>query len=143
MKITIQRKTLTPESTTGELFLDAMYECVTLEPPTLEPPAKPRAIRAGTYFWEKRTSPHFGFETVWVLGVPDFVAIEIHPGNFPKDTLGCTLVGTFEQQNFVGHSKEEFARLTAKLPDSGTIDYLDAPASPGEKVQDNPQAGVA
>lgn len=128
MKITIQRRILTNESTEGEMFLDGLFEAYTLEPPTLDPPAKPRAIRAGTYFWEKRTSPHFGFPTVWVLGVPDFVNIEIHPGNFPQDTLGCTLVGTFEQQNFVGHSKEAFADLMRKIPDSGTIDYKDAPA---------------
>ena len=129
VNITVQRDPPSPESTQGQMFLDGAFECFTLEPPTLPPPTKPRAIGAGTYHWEKRMSPHFGFETVWVLGVPDFVNIEVHPGNVPANTAGCCLVGSVEQQNFVGHSKEEFARLMSRLPASGEITYLDAPAS--------------
>ncbi len=132
MKITVQRRLLTPQSTEGDLYLDGGWECYTLEPPVLPPPTKPRAISAGTFHWEKRMSPHFGFETVWVLNVPDFEDIEIHPGNMPANTLGCTLVGSIQQQNFVGHSQEEFARLMSLLPASGTVEYLD-PVAPNSQ----------
>lgn len=151
MKITVQRRTLTIESTQGEMSLDGIFECYTLEPRdrrfapasiTDGGPTKPYAIPVGTFFWKKYFSPKHGFEVVLIEGVPGFTSIELHPGNIPKDTLGCTVVGTTEQANFVGHSKEEFARLMAKLPDSGTIDYLDAPEPPRQQIQDNPHGDV-
>ena len=143
MKITVQRKTLTPQSTEGEMFLDGLFECYTLEPPTLDPPTKPRAIPADTYPWRKYFSPDHGIEVVLVENVPGFTGIEIHPGNFPRDTLGCTVVGTIEQENFVGHSQEEFARLMAKLPASGTITYRDPANIPGKPAQQEPQSQVS
>ena len=125
MIITVQRKTLTPQSTRSEVFLDGLFCCYGLEPPTLPPPAKPRAIPAGTYPWYKAQSAHFGCETVWLQDVPDFEDVEIHFGNAPDDTRGCLLVGSMESANFVGHSREAFAELMQRLPATGTIQYLD------------------
>ena len=150
MKITVERRILTPESTEGEMLLDGTFECYTLEPKDRRyaitsidgGPVKPYAIPAAIYFWKKYLSPSHGFEVVLVEGVPGFTSIEIHPGNVPKDTLGCTVVGTFEQQNFVGHSKEEFGRLMAKLPDSGTIEYIYAPVPPGQQIENPPNDDV-
>lgn len=129
MKITIQRRILTPQSTEGDLFLDGGWEAYCLEPPVLPPPIKPRAIPAGEYSWRKYLSPRLGYEVVLVENVPDFIGVEIHIGNFAADTSGCLLVGSIQQQNFVGHSKEEFALLMEALPTSGTIEYFDAPAA--------------
>lgn len=151
MNITVQREPLTPQSTPGKMSLDGVFECYTLEPrnkiyaPMIGGVAqKPYAIPAGSFFWRKVMSPEHGFEVVLIQGVPGFTGIEIHPGNIPKNTRGCTVVGTIQEQNFVGHSQEEFARLMAKLPDSGTIDYLDAPPvqQPDQSVQSNPQSSV-
>lgn len=145
MKITVQRRIQTPQSTEGDLFLDGIWECYTLEPRdrkfapasiTDGGPTKPYAIPAGTYSWQKQMSAHFGFEVVAVLNVPGFTGIEIHPGSLPQNTLGCTLVGSIEQQNFIGHSQEEFTRLMSLLPASGTIAYLDVvPAAPPPNQQ--------
>jgi Family of unknown function (DUF5675) len=153
VRITVQRETETVESTEGQMFLDGLFECYTLEPrnkrfaPTSitdAGPEKPYAIPAGIeYPWIKYFSPDHGFEVVRLRNVPGFTAIEIHPGNFPKDTLGCTVVGMIEQENFVGHSQEEFARLMAKLPSSGTILYLDPASVPGKGNQQPPHADVA
>ena len=127
MQIAVQRTTLTPLSTQGELLLDGVHEAWTLEPVWIAEPTdvKPRAIPAGTYQFEKNTSPHFGFVVPVLLNVPGFTAVEIHPGNFPRDTHGCTLVGKIEGPNYVGQSDAEFAALMAKLPDSGEITYAD------------------
>jgi Family of unknown function (DUF5675) len=143
MRITVLRDEPTPQSTEGTMYLDGRFECYTLEPPTLQPPTKPRAIPAGVYNWQKYLSPKMGFEVILLLNVPDFTGVEIHPGNDPDDTIACTVVGTVEQDNFVGHSREAFAELMAKLPDSGTIDYVDkAAAAVRQQDQNNPDAGV-
>lgn len=143
MKITVQRKTLTPQSTQGEMFLDGLFECYSLEPrdrkfaPTSITDGgseKPYAIPAGTYPWRKYQSPELGYEDVLIEDVPGFTGVEIHIGNFPRNTKGCTLVGSVEQQDFVGHSKEEFGRLMLKLPASGQITYLDPPAAPADPL---------
>ena len=143
MNIVVQRGPVTPQLTEGQMFLDGLFECYTLEPPMLEPPAKPRAIGAGTYPWKKYMSPKLGIEVVLLTSVPDFVAVEIHPGNDPEDTLACTVVGMIEQENFVGHSREAFAELMAKLPASGTITYRDPAGVPGQQIQQDPQARVS
>ncbi len=68
-----------------------------------------------------------------VDNVPGFTGIEIHWGNFPKDTEGCTLVGTGQGKDFVSHSVAEFDVLFQKLQDAVNADpqqvisYLDAP----------------
>ena len=131
MNITVHRKTLTPLSTQGEMSLDGDFECFTLEPVSIPQPTtvKPRAIPAGTYQYTKAASTHFGFTVPVLIGIPNFTAVEIHPGNFPQDTHGCTLVGKLEGANYVGQSDAEFAALMNKLPDSGTITYLDPPAA--------------
>ena len=117
------------------MFLDGLFQCYTLEPPKEIPPTKPRAIDAGTYPWKKYMSPKLGIEVVLLMNVPDFDAVEIHPGNDAEDTLACTVVGMIESENFVGHSREAFAELMAKLPTSGTITYLDPPETPpGQQV---------
>lgn len=126
MTITVQRKSYTPLSTQGEMFLDGVHECYTLEPRRDQSQGKPYCIPAGTYPWSKKISLHFGFKTIWLSNVLGFTDIEIHPGNFPLDTHGCTLVGETEGLNYVGMSDAEFAYLMAKLPDSGQITYLDA-----------------
>lgn len=127
--LTVQRGPVDSVATQGQMFIDGLFECYTLEPPILPAPTKPRAIPAGVYNWVKYFSPHFGFEVIAILNVPGFFGVEIHPGNYPADTHGCTIVGSIEGKDFVGHSDVEFAALMAKLPDSGQITYVDAIAA--------------
>jgi RHS repeat-associated protein len=51
-------------------------------------------IPAGTYSGDTHESPHFKRELIGVLDVPKRSAILMHPGNQPKDSEGCILLGT-------------------------------------------------
>ena len=91
-------------ATEGELFIDNIFSGFTLEPPRLDPPTKPRAIPIGTYDLTWAFSPKHGRFVPLVKDVLGFEGIEIHIGNFPKDTLGCLLVGQVRGKDMVGQS---------------------------------------
>ena len=125
MKITVQRRLLTPQSTEGDLYLDGGWECYTLEP------AEP--IPAGDYQVRMSISPrlsevfHRPFLCPEVLNVPGHTGVRWHPGNFPGDTEDCMLVGKTRGLDFVGLSDLEFQVLMTKLPDEFEVIYRDAP----------------
>lgn len=125
MLIEVWRRTYTPESTQGMMALNGVFECYTLEPRKDQSQGKPYCIPAGKYGYRIGTSAHFGRNVILVDGVSGFENIEIHPGNFPRDTHGCCLTGTTESDNFVGHSEAAFDALMAKLPPVGDISYID------------------
>ena len=145
MRLTVTRRQGTALSTPGLLDINGVFECYTLEPPHRDAPdrlatpradsshQKPCAIPAGTYKIAFASSPRFNTVTPRVLAVPGFTAIEIHWGNFPRDTHGCLLVGQTRAPDFVGNSREAFHALMAKLAPAGaagesiTIEYLDFP----------------
>jgi len=126
MRLTVTRRPSTALSTSGLLDVNGIFECYTLEP------AAP--IPAGVYRVALAFSPHFRTVTPHILEVPGFTAIEIHWGNFPRDTRGCLLVGRTRAANFVGNSREAFRALMDRLGaaraagDSISIEYLRAPA---------------
>jgi hypothetical protein len=75
-------------------------------------------LSRGTYTCQRRLSPHFGFEVFEVLNVPNFEGkpvtfIEIHPGNFNKDSDGCILVGTIRVNDTIVHSVDAFKAFMA------------------------------
>lgn len=127
MLITVQRRTYTPESTQGEMLLNGQHECWTLEPQQSQANGKPYCIPAGLYDYEVAFSPRFNRNVIRLNTVPGFTDIEVHPGNFPRDTHGCTLVGQTESADFVGQSDAEFDALLAKIPPTGQIVYNDMP----------------
>jgi hypothetical protein len=126
MLITVQREQDDAQCTPGNMSLDGAPECFTLEPRRDQSQGKPFCIPAGTYDYAVGPSAHFGINVIKVLNVPGFTDIEVHPGNFPSNTHGCTIVGSTESGDFVGHSDAEFAALMAKVPPVGQIQYLDA-----------------
>ena len=115
MNILIRRRWPEKASVMGELLLDGKFQCYTLEPPYKPNGSKPRAIPAGTYPLSIRFSQHFNRLMPHVEKVPDFEDVLIHWGNFPKDTQGCTLVGSIMGNDFVGHSRDEFDELYDQL----------------------------
>jgi hypothetical protein len=115
MNILVRRRWPDPKSLMGELLLDGKFECYTLEPPVKTDGSKPRAIPAGTYPLTIRFSPRFQRLMPHVENVPGFEEIEIHWGNFPKDTEGCTLLGSIMGTDFVGHSRDEFDKIYDQL----------------------------
>ena len=116
MKLSINRGRDTGESIRGELSVNGEYFSETLEPSLISPvhPGHP-AISPGVYEVRLTESPHFGFVTPEVFGVQNRSEIRIHPGNFPSDSLGCILVGSFSKPDQVIESKIVFDQLMNKL----------------------------
>ena len=69
--------------------------------------------------------------TPHLKGVPGFDdagphgPIEIHPGNLPEQTEGCTLVGLTHGTDSVGLSDEAFVKLVSLLPADFQVCYVD------------------
>lgn len=86
-------------STEGILKLNGKYVAHTLEPRwrNIKQEGKVKgstAIPAGTYIVDFAVSQKFKRRMPYLMNVPCFTGIMIHPGNTSKDTEGCILVGT-------------------------------------------------
>lgn len=100
MQIELRRHTKGQRSTLGDLFIDGVFRCHTLEDVVrdLGPRGEGKvfgetAIPAGTYPVIVNMSPRFGRLYPRLLQVPFFEGILIHKGNRSADTHGCILVG--------------------------------------------------
>jgi len=119
MELTVNRTDRTASSTIGNFLIDGVFECFSLEPTdrgltsdmTL---SQIRAIKiqnktaipTGRYQVIKFNSPKHNNQAVPLLeNVTGFAFIEIHVGNFPKDTDGCLLLGTEKDVDKVLNSK--------------------------------------
>jgi Family of unknown function (DUF5675) len=127
MIVTVTRRWYSDLSIIGTLDIDGVFQCYTEEPhkPVGDNPQKPYCIPAGTYPVKVLMSPHFGVPVPTLFNVPGFEDIEIHNGNYPRDTHGCTLVGQTQSADFVGNSLLAFGSLMAKLPSEFEITYVD------------------
>ena len=116
MQITIKRLYKTNTSTMGELFIDGIFECFTLE--DVERPVKIKnetAIPKGTYKVIINQSNRFKRLLPLLLNVPNFEGIRIHSGNSNHDTEGCILVGQTRNKNYIGQSRKAFNKLFKKM----------------------------
>lgn len=94
MKLKLIRKPSTSQCTIGQLYVDDVFECFTLE--DVVRPIKiagETAIAAGTYNVVVTYSPHFKRDLPLLLNVPNYDGVRIHPGNTKANTEGCILVG--------------------------------------------------
>lgn len=103
--------------TGGGLFLDGLFECYTLERPEVQ-------ILPGTYKITLYSSPIHGYKVPLLHDVPGRLFIEIHVGNYPRDTKGCILVGTQYSNGVVMGSKLAFDKLMTKLEKSDDIEII-------------------
>lgn len=121
MNILVTRHTYTDKSTIGSLYFEEVFSCFTLEDKdrVLEEDGvkvqNETAIPRGTYPVTIDHSPHFGRDLPHILNVPEFTGIRIHPGNAPKDTDGCILVGLTCTADFVGDSVKAFGPLFDRI----------------------------
>jgi hypothetical protein len=117
MNLRLIRRIFSEVSTIGELFIDDVHQCYTLEPAVKTDGSTPHAIPEGAYAVTIRESPRFGREMPHVENVPDFEGILIHWGNYPHDTEGCILVGENVDKNpdIIDTSKVAFAKLYPRL----------------------------
>ena len=103
MELTLKREpTLIGKVTFGDLYVDGMWQCHTMEDAIREVPGRPveewkvpkeTAIPFGRYRLELVDSPKFGPDTLSLVNVPGFKFIRMHAGNTPEDTDGCILTG--------------------------------------------------
>lgn len=99
-------------ATLGELLLDDVHECSTLE---RAPGEGKGAIPAGCYQVVINWSPKFGRMMPLLVDVPGFEGVRMHWGNTWHDTEGCILVGQDAGDAFIGHSVAAFTQFFPKL----------------------------
>lgn len=119
MKLTLSRRWPDKACTIGQLLVDGVPQCFTLED-VVRPPGAPKvfgqtAIPAGTYGVIITHSPHFGRDLPLLLNVPGFEGVRIHPGNVAADTEGCILVGMDRLADSIGRSRLAFEPLFGRI----------------------------
>jgi hypothetical protein len=103
MQITIKRLHKTDTSTIGELLIDGIFECYTLEDVERDVKIKGEtAIPKGAYKVIINESTRFKRLLPLLLNVPNFEGVRIHSGNTNHDTEGCILVGQTRGEGYVG-----------------------------------------
>ena len=140
-RLLLRRGAATPNSTPGRLTLldgrgEVVFACDTLELPWRDNARRVSCIpsgkyslarrRRGGYFerYNKRHGHPCVFEVARVAGRSDIL---IHIGNYPRNTLGCLLVGkkVAGRADFVGGSaaayKKFFAACDRARPQTITI----------------------
>lgn len=128
MELVLTRLKRTSQSTVGNLLVNGIQECFTLEDidrqlsasmPTkviqLKKVYGSTAIPTGRYQIVVDFSNRFKKRLPLLLNVPGFAGIRIHSGNTSADTEGCILVGTTTSEDFVGNSRIAFANLFSKI----------------------------
>ena len=112
--MTINRKIRSARAIIGDLLVNDVFECYTLEGPRVD-------IPVGTYPVEITWSPRFQEMAPLLDNVAGRTDIRIHPGNTDADTEGCILVGTQHTQTTVENSRKAFQSLMAKLTPAKSI----------------------
>ena len=138
MKITVKRTFKGPNYTIGQLYINNVYECDTLEDPdrgltdsmTVQEITSKKvygntAIPTGTYDIDMNTiSPKFkdrswakfcGGKLPRLVNVKGYSGVLIHVGNKPADTLGCILVGDNKVKGQVINSTSAFQQLYLQM----------------------------
>jgi hypothetical protein len=126
MKLSLQRSPSSDKCTIGQLFVNGIWQCFTLEDVIREQPGVPvekwkiqneTAIPAGTYKVITDFSQRFQRKMMHVLDVPGFDGIRIHAGNTAADTDGCILVGErrIADQDRIANSQDALYSLGLKV----------------------------
>jgi hypothetical protein len=106
------------EFTDGQLFIDGVFECQTLE--DKERPVKvygKTAIHIGRYQVIISRSKRFRKLMPLLVDVPNFSGVRIHSGNKAEDTEGCILVGLDSDwmDGWIGNSRVTYDKLYTKI----------------------------
>jgi hypothetical protein len=117
MKMVLSRRWFTDKSTIGNLYIEGVSFCYTLEDVVRYGEKIPgaTAIPMGTYPVIITMSARFKRALPLLLNVPNFEGIRIHSGNSDKDTEGCILVGRTKSHDFIGESRIAFDALFTQI----------------------------
>ena len=113
--------------TIGKFYVDGKFFCYSLEDKVRKPgelvPGK-TAIPAGTYPVSWGKSPRLSkqtnrdYFTPRIDNIPGWQGVLIHTGNFPKDTVGCILIGLELYSDGIGKSQKACDWLFPKVQNS-------------------------
>ena len=113
-RLILLRQSYTSKSVQGVLLTpnDKMY--YTLEQPWRNNQIGNSCIPEGDYPAVFHTSPKFG-PTYWLQDTQPRSEILIHVGNYPRDTIGCILLGTSKGENVVWNSRQAMSEFLAEM----------------------------
>lgn len=129
MKLSVERDPSISDAlaTMGEMFVDGVKNCFTLEPGRNDPSRPKGPVAAGTIaevhmLW----SDHFQRNMPHVSNRPDnrtlvdaagvtWINVMIHPLNWPFQTEGCCGVGTGEEKDKLDASDAAFGALLPQI----------------------------
>ncbi|MGY4540066.1 hypothetical protein ACVW0P_004508 [Mucilaginibacter sp. UYNi724] len=116
MKLKVIRKVFNKNNTIGDLYIDDVWFCYTLEDVLRDKKVKnATAIPYGVYKVILSLSNRFKRILPEVLAVPGFEGIRIHPGNNENSTSGCILVGYHTDNKLIWISKAATEDMVIKL----------------------------
>ena len=114
MKIELVRQQLADTFTLGEVFIDGVHFCYSVEDkvrPNGEKVHGETAIPAGTYDIAMTMSNRFKVVMPLLLNVKGFDGVRIHAGNTSADTEGCLILGYVKTANGVAQSRVACAKI--------------------------------
>jgi hypothetical protein len=120
MELKLKRDLLNESFTLGELFIDGIHFCYTVEDVVRHEGVKvagKTAIPYGKYKVIINMSNRFQRLMPLLLNVKGFEGVRIHSGNTAADTEGCIIVGTVREPNGVSLSRICYTKLMTKLKD--------------------------
>lgn len=112
------------DSTIGDLYIDSIFECYTLEDLVREEAGRPvhewkipgkTAIPSGRYQIVIDFSPKFQKPLMHLLNVEGFSGVRVHAGNTEKDTDGCILVGRAVNGTAITASRSALEAMQIKV----------------------------
>lgn len=141
MLIRVERFGLGRDSTLGELMVDGLHDCYTLEDERRKTKVQGETcIPAGRYEILLRAAgglhdkylarfPHLHRGMLWLQDVPGFKWIYLHIGNDDNDTFGCILVGRYpvilpSGEFKLAESTAAYTALYRRVLDAFTADEL-------------------
>lgn len=135
MKLLLKRIARKPLYTIGNLYIDGVWFCNTIEdtdrnlsqnmPLSEIQKIKQKditAIPTGTYKVILSKSPRFKKVLPEILSVPGFAGIRIHSGNTQYDSSGCLIVGENKVVGKVINSRVTLAKLMEVLNNQNNVE---------------------
>jgi hypothetical protein len=122
--ISVVRKPSKNGATIGDVYVDGVRDCYSLEDEIREIPGRPvsewkvpgkTAIPSGKRRLVLTKSQRFGKVLPEILLVEGFSGVRIHAGNTQADTDGCILVGEEVHGDTITRSKEALLELMAAI----------------------------
>jgi hypothetical protein len=126
LKVQIKRTDKTKNSSIGELYIDGKFQCFTLEDTERTNGQKifgETAIPVGIYTLSLRTKgstlneyykkhyPDIHKGMIEIENILEYKNVYIHIGNYPKDTLGCPLVGLVKGIDEIKESTKAYYKI--------------------------------